>query len=330
MSLSMFRDLDQEMLPFLHAHLRRLRESLEQANRRERGAYVRPELVSPTHQFEQSLLQSYQNLFESVIASLRGANDDLTSGRLHQAIRPVPDVEEIEALDYWDVPEEEKDHPIDRTKLAAILALLLLWRTRHTARANSYLARFFDQGRLAALKEVGVETMIAPGSQTLRGSVIGRYTADLDRLEAALKDGTSRSRGLVWIVENAATLGEALALLRRLRDSERLRIEMFAESLAWTSWSEGYRAGAVEATVLRAKELGMVTGAGLSLSALTEAQRAELPHFIWAGPDDERCCAPCKAQFDNDVVALDLADLPAPQDICKFGRGCRHWWELSI
>jgi hypothetical protein len=329
----MFDALDDDLFGLFRARVQSLAGQiayLEQAKRKERGAYVRPELASPTDQFEQSLLQSYGQLFAAVVASLRGQNDDITSGRLHQAAGyPVSAAEIVEAMDFWSVPDEEKEHPIDRTKLAAILALLLLWRQRHTSRSQAYLDRFFDQGRRAALEELNVETVIEPASQALRGLVLGRYSADLDRLEKALREGSPRSHGLEWIVEKARDLGEALALLRRLRDSERVRVEMFAESLTWTAWSEGYRAGAVEVTRLKAKELGLVTTEGLSLVTLTEEQRQHLPHYIWAGPDDEKCCDPCKARFSADVVALDLADLPAPQDICRFGRSCRHWWELS-
>jgi hypothetical protein len=332
MSCSMFNALDNDLLVLLQARVRRLKDQvmvLEQAKRRERGAYVWPSLVSPTHQFEQVLMQSYDQLFVSVVESLRGRNDDLTSGRLYQAAAAVSDAEILAALDYWDVPEEEREHPLDRTKLAAILALLLLWRQRHRTRSEAFLSRFFDQGRTAALEEHGVETVIDPASQSLRGTILSRYRADLDRLEKALRDGSPRSHGLQWIVETAGSLGEALGHLRRLRDSERMRVEMFAESLAWTAWSEGYRAGAVEVTRLKAKELGLVTTEGLSLAGLTEEQRQLLPHYLWSGPEDERCCAPCLARFGEDVVAFDLADLPAPQDICRFGRSCRHWWSLS-
>lgn len=329
MSRSMFEVLDDDLLHLLQARIQHLKGQvllLEQAKRRERGAYIKPELTGSTYEFEQSLLRSYQELFEGIVASLRGANDDVTTGRLEQA--RVPEVEQIEALDYWDVSEAEREHPIDRTKLAAILALLLLWRSRHTRRAELHLDRFFEQGRQAALSEIGVETVAAPASNALRGTVLGRYRDDLGRLERALREGNPRSKGVEWIVQNADTLGEALALLRRLRDSERFRIEMFAESLAWTAWSEGYRAGAVEGTVLRAKELGLVTSAGLSLSALTEEERLQLPHYVWVGPDDERTCDPCRNQFGEPIIAFSLDDLPDPQSICRYGRACRHWFEL--
>jgi hypothetical protein len=330
---SMFSVFDDDQLALLQCQILGMigqSRQLAQAKRRERGAYVRPALSGPTDRFEQALLRSYETLFTEIVASLRGANDDVTSGRLHQALdRPVTEPEIVEAMDEWSVPEDEKEHPIDRTKLAAILALILLWRSRHTKRAETYLTSFFEQGRQDVLKEIGVETVASPTAVALKGTILGRYAGDLDRLEQALREGSPRSHGIEWIVEHAASLGEALALLKRLQESERLRIELFAESLAWTAWSEGFRAGAVEGTIVKAKELGFVTVDGLSVASLTEAQQQLLPHFIWMGPDDERCCAPCRAQFQRDVVALDLSDLPAPQDICAYHRACRHWWELS-
>jgi len=332
MSLSMFERIDDDMLRLLGAQVRLAIEhatALLQMKREERGAYVKPSLKNPTQEFEQSLLRSYADLFEQIISSLRGANDDLASGRLHQADKPVDAAEEIEALDYWGVPEDEKEHPVDKARLAAILALILLWRNRHTQRATPYLTRFFEQGKVTALNEIGVETVLVGELANLQETILARYSGDLDRLEKALREGSPRSRGVEWIVSNAGTLGEALALLRRLRETETLRVRMFAESLAWTAWNEGYRAGAVAGTREKAKELGFVTGEGLSLATLTAEQLQQLPHYVWMGPDDERCCEPCKKRFGDGVVAFDLADLPAPQDICKFGRGCRHWWELS-
>ena len=331
---SMFSVFDDDQLALLQCQILGMIDrssELVQMKRRERGAYVRPALSGPTDRFEQALLRSYETLFTEIVASLRGANDDVTSGRLHQAAdRPVTEPEIVEAMDEWSVPEAEKEHPIDRTKLAAILALLLLWRSRHTKRSETYLASFFEQGRQDVLKAMGVETVASPAAVALKGTVLGRYAGDLDRLEKALREGSPRSHGIEWIVQHAANLGEAMALLKRLQESERLRIELFAESLAWTAWSEGFRAGAVVGTIIKAKELGFVTTEGLSAANLTEAQQQMLPHFVWSGPDDEKCCDPCRAQFHHDVIALDLADLPEPQSICRYGRACRHWWELSL
>jgi hypothetical protein len=332
MSCSMFSDLDPELLPILQNRVQVLIRDvhlLEQAKRRERGAYVKPGLADATHQFERTLLQSYHSLFQDVVASLRGRNDDVTSGRLHQAKEtPVADTEVVEAMDEWDVPIDERDHPIDRAKLAAILALLLLWRSRHVEKSKAYLLKFFAQGRQNALKEIGVETVLTPEMVTLRDTILARYTGDLDRLEKALREGSSRSQGIEWIVQNAATLGEALALLKRLEESERFRIELFSESLAWFSANEGFRAGAIEGTRELAKELGFVTADGLSLEDLTDEQLAQLPHYVWSGPLDTITCSRCTAQFGDPVVALSLADLPEPSSICLYGISCRHWWEL--
>jgi hypothetical protein len=331
MSPSMFKQIDDGLLQLLDAQVRCSIEqaiSLLQMKREERGAYTHPGLKNPTHEFEQSLLRSYSDLFEQVVASLRGRNDDLAMGRLHQAEKPVTAAEELAALDYWDVPEDEQDHPVDKTRLAAILALILLWRSRHTKRATAYAATFFEQGKATALAEIGVAAVLVGELANLQETILARYTGDLDRLETALREGSPRSRGIEGIVSNAATLGEALALLRRLHETEKLRVRMFAESLAWTAWNEGFRAGAVAGTREKAKELGFVTGEGLSLAALSDEQLMQLPHYVWSGPDDEKCCEPCKKQFSDDVVAFELADLPAPQDVCRFGRACRHWWSL--
>jgi hypothetical protein len=333
MSCSMFDHLDADLLPLLQNRVQVLIRDvhlLEQAKRRERGAYVKPGLADATHQFERTLLQSYHSLFQDVVASLRGRNDDVTSGRLHQAKEtPVADTEVVEAMDEWDVPIDERDHPIDRSKLAAILALLLLWRSRHVEKSKAYLLKFFEQGRQTALKEIGVEKVLTPLMAALRDAILARYTGDLDRLEKALREGSSRSQGIEWIVQNGANLGEALALLKRLEESERFRIEMFSESLSWFSSNEGYRAGAIEGTRDSAKELGFVTAEGLSLEDLTDDQLAQLPHYIWSGPDDPRCCGPCKSAFsEGPVAALSLDDLIRPQDRCLYGQACRHFYEL--
>jgi hypothetical protein len=332
MSCSMFDHLDADLLPLLQNRVQVLIRDvhlLEQAKRRERGAYVKPGLADATHQFERTLLQSYHSLFQDVVASLRGRNDDVTSGRLHQAKDAlVADTEVIEAMDEWDVPIDERDQLIDRTKLAAILALLLLWRSRHIEKSKAYLLKFFAQGRQNALKEIGLETVLTPQMAALRDTILARYTGDLDRLEKALREGSPRSQGIEWIVQNAANLGEALALLRRLEESEQFRVQMFSESLAWFSSNEGFRAGAIEGTRELAKELGFVTVEGLSLEDLTDEQLAQLPHYVWSGPLDTITCSNCVAQFGEPVVAFALTELPEPASICLYGVGCRHFWQL--
>ena len=329
MSCSMFERLDREQLGFLKLRVQRLIgnvHALEQAKREERGAYVRSELSVPTYQFEQSLLRSYRNLFEEVIASLRGRNDDLAMGRLHQDSSSVPEVAIDEAMDYWDVPLDEKEQGIDKTKLAAILVLILLWRSRHTNRAIVYLKQFFEQGRTTALKEIGVETVLTGEMTNLRDSILARYTADLDRLETALREGSPRSRGIEWIVSNAATLGEALALLRRLKESESLRVRMFSESLSWGAFHNGYRAGAVEGTQILLKANGIFSFDVETLSNLSSSSLYGIPRYRWNGPQDTRTCSNCNNQFGEPVYAFSLSDLPEPESICSYGRACRHDW----
>ncbi len=67
---------------------------------------------------------------------------------------------------------------------------------------------------------------------------------------------------------------------------------------------------------------------GFDPDALTAAELAQLPHYVWSGPDDERTCTPCRKQFGDPIVAFTLSDLPAPQDVCTYGRACRHFWVL--
>jgi hypothetical protein len=67
----------------------------------------------------------------------------------------------------------------------------------------------------------------------------------------------------------------------------------------------------------------------LTADDLDDAVKDQLPAWVWSGPDDEKTCQPCLDQFGDPVYALSLDDLPAPEEVCSFGRACRHWWTLE-
>lgn len=302
---------------------------LRQAKRRERGAWVKPGLADSAGQLEKTLLASYDRLARDVIASLSGHPDDIATGRLAQARPSDPDEAEIDAaMDEYDLPDEEKEAAVDRSLLAAILTLLLLWRRRHLAIADDKAAELFGLGRAKALQEVGKKTLaLGAISSRLKNSVLAQFEADIDRLETGLRDGTARSQGLEWIVKNALTVGAAAAYLRRLFDREQYRIGMFAEALVWRAWLDGYRAGAIEVTRAILQANGVHLTDDLEIDDLTEAEREGVPLYEWVGPDDERTCDPCSGMFGDPVLALDEADLPAPEEVCAYQRACRHWWQ---
>lgn len=305
---------------------------LVQVPRKERGAWVKPGLADSARTLEAALLKSYRQLALDILGSLSGSSDDIASGRLLQApVETVSEDEIDEALAYYDLPKGERSHSVDHARLAAVLTLLALWRRRHTAIAEEAVATLFDQGHAKALSETGQRSQMSGSVKSeLREAVTGRYGADLDRLESGLKDGTRRAHGIAWIVQNAATVGIAAALLRRLMTVEQFRVEMFSESLTWRAWSDGYRLGAVDATKTALKDAGVTVTADLQVSDLDAATKAQLPAWVWSGPDDEKCCQSCLDAFDEGpLYALSLDDLPAPEDVCSFGRACRHWYSLQ-
>lgn len=293
---------------------------------------MKPGLADSAAQLEKQLLKSYRQLAVDVLESLRGASDDIASGRLAQVKKDaaVSEAEEDAALDYYNLPESERSHVIDHTRLAAILALILIWRRRHTAIAEDAIHALFDKGHQKALSDTGQPSQMPVDTiRTVRDRVLTLYGADLDRLETGLRDGTARAHGVEWIVQNALTIGVAATLLRQLMTSEQHRVEMFAESLTWRAWSDGYRVGAVDATQSALKDAGVTITSTLSVDDLDNETKAQIPAWLWSGPDDERACGPCSAQFGNPVYALGIDDLPAPEDICLFGRACRHFWSLE-
>lgn len=304
---------------------------LEQTPRRKRGAWVKPGLAGSAHTLETALLKSYRALAVDVLASLRGAADDVSSGRLAQAAdAAVADAEVDAAMRDYDVPLTEKEQPVDRSRLAAILVLLLRWRHRHTEIAEDAIHDLFTKGHEKALAEAGQRSQMPLDTmRAQQAAILARFGTDLDRLETGLRDGTVRAHGVEWIVQNAATLGAAAAYLHRLLNGERYRVEMFAEALAWRAYSDGYRVGAVDATQSALKDAGVTVTADLKADDLDAATKAQLPAWVWSGPDDEKCCSPCLAAFDEGpIYALALDDLPAPEDVCSFGINCRHWYSI--
>lgn len=304
---------------------------LVQVPRKERGAWVKPGLADSARSLEASLLKSYRQLALDILGSLSGSSDDIASGRLLQApVETVSEDEVDEALAYYDLPKGERSRYVDRSRLAAVLTLLALWRRRHTAIAEDAVKTLFEKGHAKALEETAQRSQMAAAVKSeLRDAVIGRYGADLDRLETGLKEGTPRAHGIDWIAQNAATVGIAAALLRRLMTVEQFRVEMFAESLVWRAWSDGYRLGAVDATLTALKDAGVTLTADLSAADLDDETKAKLPAYLWSGPDDNKVCDPCRAQFGDPIYALSLDDLPAPEEICDFKQACRHFWSLE-
>ncbi len=285
-------------------------ELLAQARKfKRRGARRRPGLAGSAQRLERALLASFERLEREVVASLRGRADDVASGRLGQQVAAAEEVtaEEAAARARFDLSEAEAAEPVDRERLAAVLALLVLWRRRHEAIADDEVARLFRVGRaevLRRLKRAGAGS--EPATRALQEQVLGQFEGDLDRLQAGLAEGTARAAGLRRIVAEASTVGAAATLVRRLFDVESFRILQFAEALVWSAWLQGWRAGAVDG------------------SAAAVAAGEAPPEFEWAGPADARTCGPCLAQFGARFRATSVVDLPLPESICLFGRACRH------
>ena len=282
-------------------------EQLGQARRirKVRGAWRRPALAGSAARLNRALTESYWRLATEVVASLRGRSDDVASGRLGQQ------TEAEAAVEFFGLTEAEAAQPVDRDRLAAVLLLLALWRRRHGAIAAKVAGEVFDAERRRALKQLGLGDLLTTvPTANLRAALLERYRADLDRLEAGLREGTARAAGVEAIVRETATVGEAAALLRRLFDEESFRIVLFSESLVWTAALDGYRAGSVEGN--------------RELAALGRPLR----RWVWVGPMDKVTCDPCAAMASAEVEATGLAELPAPSSICAYGIGCRHWWRL--
>jgi hypothetical protein len=299
---------------------------LNQAKRRERGGWRHPSLAGPTLQLEKDLLASYDQLFKDLIGSLKGSSDDISSGRLllKKNVR-VTKADLASAQEEFNLSGAESQQPLDRTRLAGLLTILALWRQRHEQVDTVAVQAAYSQGRQKALAEAKVpEHHPVDTTSDLSGAALARFSDDLDRLEAGLRDGTARSYGLNWIIEHAATLGEAAIYLSRLKGNEQYRVGMYAEALLWVAWQNGYREGAVEATRAKLAQLGYD-----NVEAVPDEQRNELPRYIWVGPQDEKACQPCLGMFDEPVYAESLADLPEPSTVCDFGINCRHDWELA-
>lgn len=171
----------------------------------------------------------------------------------------------------------------------------------------------FGVGRAQVLKRVGrPDAPALAATAVLQEQMRTTYEADAQSLYAQILDGTARSSGVRRIVEEGATVGDAVLTLRYLFDSEAFRLTAWAEHLVWDSWLSGWRAGAVDATTA-AVNAGEVP-----------------PQFQWVGPSDAKTCDPCLARFGAPIVARTLADLPAPSSICEGGRNCRHWFVVIV
>jgi hypothetical protein len=301
--------------------------SLMQVKRRERGAYVKPGLADSVKIAERRLLASFDQLAQDVVASLVGQADDVASGRIAQADDPT-DAEVAAAVRHFDIPLDEMEKPVDRHRLEAILALLLLWRRRHQAIADAQIKSLFGIGHQQAMADAGQTAVMPAEAQTvLRGDAEQQFNADLDRLETALRDGTGKAKGIRAIVLTAGSVGAASALILDLFNQTKFRVEMFAEAMVWTAWMDGFRSGAVDATHAALRTAGVDTTNGISLTDLSPEVLAKLPQFQWTGPDDEKTCSPCKARFGAPIVVFSIDDMPAPETICRFKRSCRHWWQ---
>jgi len=279
---------------------------------RKRGARLRP-LGGATRRLERALTLSYRQLFREVVASLRGASDDVVKGRLAQAELTV---EEREALRFFSVPEDEGEQEVDRSRLAAILILILLWRNRHVAIAETFIGEMFDLGRGRVLKQLKVPDASAlRETAALRDETLARFRSDIDRLQAALTDGSPRSSGIRQVVEASGMLAEAAVALRKLYNSESFRLGLFAEALVWTAYQEGRRAGAIDGTN-RQRSNGMTD--------------EEVARFRFTGPLDSHICPSCRGHYGEELIADSVAALPSPYDWCDFGIHCRHHWELVL
>lgn len=301
---------------------------LLQAPRRDRGAWSRADLAEPAADLEKRLLKSLHQLGHDWLQSLAGAADDIVSGRLHQAKRPGTSPEEEEdALSYFDIDADERNQPVDKSRLAALLALLLLWRNRHLSIADAAIADNFKRGRQKALSDVKVrQASENADTQKFMADLQARFEGDVDRLKEGLENGTARSYGLRWILENSATIGGAAAYVRRLLDSEGYRSTLLSEHATWWGTQAGMRAGAIDATRSLLKEMGKAFPDHVTVDELSDQEKEILPQFIWAGPDDELTCESCSSMFGEPVFALSADDLPSPESICSFSFNCRHEW----
>jgi hypothetical protein len=330
----MLETLSNQQLSLLYQQLdltRRQYRLLQRAprnKRRERGAYVAPALKEDEADLEKRLLKSFRQLGRDWLASLAGASDDIASGRLLQAKKKLPPnrQEELDALSYFDVDEAEADKPVDKSRLAALLALLLLWKNRHLGISDSAIERLFGKGRTKALSD-SKRPQAPEGADTaqLMHEILGKYEGDIQKLEEGLENGTARSYGIRWIIENAPTIGAAAVYVRRLLDAEAYRVEMFAESLTWRAWQAGKRAGAVDAAKATLKERGHPFA--VEPEDLTEEDKEALIAWKWVGPQDHTTCDSCSSMFGGPVYAVSLAALPDPTEICEYGLSCRHDWQ---
>jgi hypothetical protein len=296
--------------------------------RRERGAWVRPGLSESALALETRLLKSYNNLGSDLLKSLSGPMDDISSGRMLQAKKiGTHRQEEEDALKFFGVDEDEIDQPVDKNRLPALLALLALWKTRHLAISDAAISEEFQRGRtkaLAAAKRPNASSQ--PDTAALEHAVLAKFEGDIDRLEAGLRDGTVRSYGIQWILENSASIGQAAAYTRRLLDAESFRVSMLAEAATWDAFRSGERAGAVEASRSILAALGHPFPQ--LATDLTDDEKEELPRYAWSGPQDSVTCGPCSGHAGIVVYALSLDALPDPTSICDYGRNCRHSWEI--
>ncbi len=305
----------------LYNHLADLESGLRllsQTPRRERGAYRHPKLSPLLVDLEATLTHSFHGLFTDLLDSLKGRSDDIIKGRLHQAKRPHGSV--AEAADYFDIPEDEVDQPVDRSRLAALLALLLLWKQRHTALLKDAAQKAFDAGRAKAIDAAKLPEHEAGGAVDIPPAFLARYESDVERLAAELENGTKRSAGVRAIIENSATLGDVALGLRELENVERFRVEMLSEHMLWWAESAGTIAGAKESTALQLALLGYGSVKDLPAELLEK-----VPRYVWAGPDDERCCPPCLDGFGEGPVTAD--EMIPPYERCDFGINCRHSYE---
>ncbi len=251
-----------------------------------------------------------------IISSLKGRSDDIVTGRFHQSGTVK------ESAEYFDIPEGELASPVDRTRLEAILALLVLWKQRHTTLLQEAAQKAFDLGRNKAIIAANLPSHQPIASAEVPPAFLARYESDVSRLAAELEAGTKRFEGVRSIIEKGVTLGEVALQLRRLEDVERFRLDLMSEHLVWWGESEGLMSGAKEATSLQLAILGYA-----NVKELPKELLGRLPRYVWAGPDDSRCCGSCLAAFNEDPVFAD--QMISPAERCEFGANCRHFWSSA-
>lgn len=204
-----------------------------------------------------------------------------------------------------------QDQRLDRDRLAAILVLLAIWQRDYLKTLAGATGVYFGLGRNQILTQLK-QPKLTPSNETKRliSDVEGLYRNDVSALQQALENGSVRASGLRQIIQESDTVEQAIPQVDQLFRSERFRLDLLAESFVWTAWSQGFRAGAVEG------------------SQALEASGEPVPSFRWSGPADSVTCSPCLAQFGRDVQATSFGVLPLPQEICSYGRNCRHFWSL--